>query len=206
MLSSHVVFSIAVQHGRTYEQFMDIMHHNALLAENPPNDLSYEAQTHLLHVPINVTRTKRIHKTYTVGENLCSILCSLHTPQTWVIITEDWCGDSAQNLPYIVMMAQVCPDNIRLLILQRDTYPDVIDSYLTNGTRSIPIMIGFHVSGEQIFRWGPRPAEAQAVMLTKKSEGVQREEMIEAVHKWYNTNRGKALESEMIEMLRPFSS
>lgn len=204
MLTPQEVFALAQTSGMTYEHFLTQMTINAQLANNPSASLTQDVLDHLPHIPLNLTRTNRIAKSYTVSDALRTALAQIAQPQTWVVITEDWCGDSAQNLPHLVKMVE-CTSHLDIRILLRDMHPQAIDTYLTNGTRSIPILIAFDYQGNQLFRWGPRPAEAQEVMLAKKAEGVARETMIEAIHVWYSKNRGKALEQEMLALLAPFA-
>ena len=41
---------------------------------------------------------------------------------------------------------------INLKIILRDTNPVIMDLYLTNGTRSIPIFVAFDEKGNELFR------------------------------------------------------
>lgn len=152
-------------------------------------------------ISLNLHRSKRIARTYKPDEVLIDLVKNVDTPQLWMVITEDWCGDSAQNLPYIAALAEL-NSNIDLRILLRDDNPDIMDHYLTNGiSRSIPILVAFEENGEELFRWGPRPAEAQELVDNLKSQGYSKNEFIEKLHLWYAKNRGKNLEKELIDSL-----
>ena len=118
-----------------------------------------------------------------------------------MVITEDWCGDSAQNLPYIAALAKM-NSNISLRILLRDENPDIIDQYLTKGiSRSIPILVAFDEAGEELFRWGPRPKEAQELVEELKANGYIKKDYIEKLHYWYAKNRGNNIEAELTKLL-----
>lgn len=150
---------------------------------------------------LNLHRMTRIEKYYVVNNNLKEVLLRIKTPQTWMIISETWCGDSAQNIPFIAKMAEV-NSNISLKIILRDANPEIMDLYLTNGTRSIPILVVYDESGKELFRWGPRPREAKKIFEDYKAEGFEKSVILEKLHLWYGRNRGKNLENEMIEALR----
>ena len=90
--------------------------------------------------------------------------------------------------------------NIDLRILLRDENPDIMDIYLTNGTRSIPKLVAFDENGNQLFEWGPRPKEAQRLIDQWKGEGIVKPELYEKLHLWYGRNRGKELEEEFLEI------
>ena len=54
-----------------------------------------------------------------------------------LVLAEDWCGDAIHILPFLARLTEAFP-NFDLRILPRDENPDLMDSHLTNGTRSIP--------------------------------------------------------------------
>jgi hypothetical protein len=123
-----------------------------------------------------------------------------------MLLTEDWCGDSAQNIPYIVKMAE-CNSMINLRILLRDQNTDIIDLYLSDSnSRSIPKLVAFNENGDELFQWGPRPKEAQELVRKLKSEGLSKEEYILQLHLWYGKNRRKNLELEFIQIIEELIS
>lgn len=124
------------------------------------------------------------------------------SPQIWMLITEDWCGDSAQNIPYIFKLAE-CNNNISLRLIPRDENPDIMDMYLTDGkSRSIPKLVAFDENGNELFQWGPRPEEAIKLVKDLKEQGFSKEEFEKKLHLWYAKNKGKNLEEEFIEILK----
>jgi len=148
---------------------------------------------------LNLQRSARVDKTYTVSEELERAIKKIKSKQLWMVLTEGWCGDSAQNLPYIVKMAEA-NSNIELKILLRDSNPDIMDQYLTNGTKSIPRLVAFDEEGNELFTWGPRPKKAQELINKLKSEGIVKPELYENLHLWYGRNRGKELEAEFLNI------
>jgi len=149
---------------------------------------------------LNLHRMTRIEKHYSVSEELKNLILQVVKPQTWMIISETWCADSAQNIPFIAKIAAVNP-RIELKIVMRDSNPDIMDLYLTNGTRSIPILVAFDESGEELFRWGPRPDEAIKLFEDLKTAGIEKAVRLEKLHLWYGRNRGAALESEIKKLV-----
>ncbi|MFA7290562.1 MAG: thioredoxin family protein [Melioribacteraceae bacterium] len=153
------------------------------------------------YTKLNLQRTSRVHKTYKVSEELKTVLSKINKPQLWMVLTESWCGDSAQNLPYIAMISEAS-DKIDLRILERDANLEIMDQYLTNGiSRSVPKLIAFDSEGNEIFQWGPRPVEAQKIVENAKLNNLPKEKFIEELHLWYGRNRGKAIETEFFELL-----
>ncbi len=150
---------------------------------------------------LNLQRSNRISKTYQINEQLKDLIKSFDRTHTWMVITEDWCGDSAQNLPYIVKIAELNP-LINLRILLRDQNLDVMDLYLTNGkARSIPKLVAFDENGNELFQWGPRPKAAQEVVDQAIQNGLDKNTYLEKLHLWYSEDKGRTLESEFFILL-----
>jgi len=82
-------------------------------------------------------------------------------------ITEDWCGDAMLNNPIIRRIAEAAGLDMRAVLRDADT--DLIDRYLTNGGRAIPMYILLNESGQVIGKWGPRAPELQDIVVTKRA-------------------------------------
>ncbi len=170
------------------------------LAETEPENLDPQAKELFEYKKLNLQRSTRIDKSYSMSEELKSVLDDMKEPQQWMVITEAWCGDSAQNLPYIAAVARES-SLIDLKIILRDSNPDIMDNYLTNGTKSIPVLVAFDKEGNELFKWGPRPKAAKELISQLKSEGIVKPELYEKLHLWYGRNRGKDIESEFVSIL-----
>lgn len=149
---------------------------------------------------LNLSRSSRIDKTYQPSEKIKEIIAKVNSKQIWMVITESWCGDSAQNLPYIAKISDLNP-NIELKIIYRDQNLDIMDMYLTDGkARSIPKLVVFDENGEEIFQWGPRPAELIDLVNQWKNE-MPANEWKEKIHYWYAKDKGVSLENELTRLL-----
>jgi hypothetical protein len=185
-----------VSSGLSYEEYSNVI--NSRL-EKYNSDETLKSKYELLK--LNQTRSSRIEKTYQSCTEAKEVLTSVNKPQVWMVITESWCGDSAQNIPYLKKLADENPLIIFKLLL-RDDNPDIMDLYLTNGTRSVPMLIAYDEEWNEIFRWGSRPAAAIELMNNLKTEGVEKGEIMRQLHSWYAVNKGKALENEICEIIR----
>jgi len=150
---------------------------------------------------LNADRMARIDKSVQLNENLVMSLKEMPCPVKWLIIVEAWCKDAAQNVPILNKMAESAP-NIQLRLVLRDENPEIMDQYLTNGTRSVPKLIIMDDQMEEITTWGPRPKEVQdMVMENKRTGAMPMPEYLKVVQKWYAKNKGAALQKEMVEVL-----
>lgn len=148
---------------------------------------------------LNIHRMERILKTYNPGKEIVDSVNKVTEPQRWLFLTEEWCGDSAQTLPYISKIISL-NENIKIGFLERDENPEIMDMYLTNGSRSIPKLIAFDENFNELFQWGPRPKEGQELVARLKAEGFSKQEFNEKLHLWYGRNRGKAIENDFIRI------
>ncbi len=104
---------------------------------------------------LNFQRSSRLEKTFVPSEETRQIFSNIIKKQKWILITESWCGDSAQNLPIIAKLAEL-NSLIDFKIVLRDSNLDFMDLYLTNGGRAIPKLIVFDENDNELFRWGPQ--------------------------------------------------
>jgi len=197
-MSESIYFDSRVQNGMTYEEFLDTIREK--VDAGAGNQKTENDEKLFGYVELNYSRKTRISKTYTPSATIQSVVESITEPQFWLVITEDWCGDSAQNLPYIVAISELNP-LITLKIIQRDANLDIMDLYLTNGSRSIPKLVAFSENGTELFQWGPRPQAAMDLVKKAKDSGETSAEFIPKVHSWYTLNKGASLEEEFVHLL-----
>ena len=113
-----------------------------------------------------------------------------------LVIAEDWCGDASSTIPIVARFADAVP-GMELRLLRRDQHPELMDRYLTNGARSIPIVIALNESFRELGHWGPRPAELQAWVLEHRPL-VPKAELYPQVRKWYARDRGETTLREVL--------
>jgi thiol-disulfide isomerase/thioredoxin len=83
-------------------------------------------------------------------------------------ISEPWCGDCVENLPIVAKLASLYPC-FDLLVFSRDDNLDIMDRYLTDGRRAIPVFVFFDNEGQEIGRFIERPPGARD-FLAKEAE------------------------------------
>lgn len=151
---------------------------------------------------LNHTRSKRLNGRVAVPEPLKELLTTLQPHQTWLVLTEAWCGDAAQNLPYLNAMAEASGGRVELRLLLRDENPELMDRFLTGGARAIPKLIALNPNDDVRFTWGARPSAAQAIVARwKENPSESKEEMYLRLHAWYAENKGAALFTEFAALL-----
>ncbi|PEN15131.1 thioredoxin family protein [Longibacter salinarum] len=152
--------------------------------DRPIGEVDREDRKMLHYLRYNWERSQKVEKAFSPSEELSSAVSSINEPQLWMVITEPWCGDSAFSLPVIKAAADT-NDNITLRILHRDDNLDVMDQYLTGGSRSIPKLVAFDSEGNERFTWGPRPENGQRLFNNLREQGRDKMEIIQELIAWY---------------------
>lgn len=185
--------------GMTYASYRQLM--GELLAENKTTGPN-QSEALLAYTRMNEQRMHRLDKTVQLRADIQAALKQIHRPMHWLILTEAWCGDAAQNLPALAAMA-ARNENIQVRLVLRDENLELMDQFLTDGGRSIPKLIAFDPENMEVLgSWGPRPAAAQMLYQGLKAEQVPFEEASTRLHKWYADNKNLDLQSEMLVALK----
>jgi len=156
------------------------------------------------YIRLNQSRSQRIAKTLQLQTALLARLEAIKDRMVWLVITEPWCGDSAQNLPLLAAAVAVNPDMLALKIVLRDDYPLLMNNFLTNGAKAIPKMIAFDaLLQHELFMWGPRPMLAQELLTAWKTDpaGKTWEDFEQELHTWYARDKTMATQTELIHLL-----
>ena len=182
----------------TYLQFKEFSEKNG--RDVNPDFLNEMERAYYDYRKLNLARVSRLEKLYKPTEGALNAISNIQNYQLWLVITEDWCGDSAQTLPVIVALANL-NKNIDLKILLRDSNPNLMDLYLTHGKRSIPKLVVFDKELNEIFQWGPRPLAAKSIADELNKKGIEKQEIIKQIHQWYAKDGGYSTEKEILELL-----
>jgi thioredoxin family protein len=116
-----------------------------------------------------------------------------------LVLAEDWCGDASNTIPVLARWVEQTA-GLELRIIRRDLYPEVMNRYLTNGARSIPIVIALDAAFQELGHWGPRPRELQAWVMENKPT-IPKEEFYPQVRRWYAMDHGESTIREVMEAM-----
>lgn len=156
---------------------------------------------------LNETRMNRLDKTMKITDENTLKLKSLKKEYIWLVISEGWCGDAAQLLPVVNKMA-LESGKIDLRIVLRDENDDLMNLFLTNKSKSIPIVIIVDKqTGELMGHWGPRPKAAITLIQDYKKEfGVVDETAKTNLQLWYLHDKGLSTQKEIIDLMLEIES
>lgn len=160
----------------------------------------YDNPEYIDYTRLNWSRMNRWMKTGKLSDEILRAVKKIDTQQQWIIITEPWCGDAAHSLPFLELLSRENPF-INTDYELRDSKPFRIKSYLTNGAKSIPQLIIRTADGKDKCAWGPRPKSCQKIYNKLVKEKAPFEEVKIVLQKWYNADKGKELQEELLDLL-----
>jgi hypothetical protein len=188
----------SVEAGMSYTEYNLLF--KQLVAEGRTTGESSEEKINF--TKLNWSRSKRLDKTGVIPEALAAKFQIDCPRQTWLVISEPWCGDAAQTLPFLNKMAALSP-NLQLTIVLRDEHPELMDAFLTNGSRGIPKLIMLNDAFEVLGTWGPRSAAATALVTDyKNAHGALDAQFKEQLQIWYNQDRGVSIITDVVEQFQ----
>lgn len=187
------------EQGMTYEEYRRLIDALIMVGRSTAH---HESANLLEYSKLNVVRMKRLDKTLELLPELQQVVEQVSSPQTWLVLTEGWCGDAAQIIPVLHKIEQLNP-NITLRMLLRDAHPELMDAFLTNGrSRSIPKLIALNAQSEVLFTFGPRPTVLQELFYHMKANAMGNDAVKEEIHRWYAQDKTFTTQQELLVLLK----
>ncbi|MFC5406910.1 thioredoxin family protein [Cohnella soli] len=90
-----------------------------------------------------------------------------------LIIAAEWCGDCLRNVPVVIKAMDKAGIPTEVFIMEE--HLDLMDEHLTNGGRSIPVVLFVDTGGHLLGKWGARPKYVQEAMDAFKAANPDRE-------------------------------
>ncbi len=151
---------------------------------------------------LNNQRMKRLDKQTKLHKETLTKTQKINREFTWLVLTESWCGDAAQTLPVINKFAEA-NKKIDLKVVLRDENEELMNKFLTNGSKSIPkLIVVDNASLEVVGSWGPRSAKASKIVTEyKEKHGKIDDQLKTDLQNWYNDDKGTHIEMEMLELI-----
>jgi len=189
----------SIEKAITYSEYRSLVKN---LLEEGKSTGPNQSEALLNYSLLNDKRMKRLDKTIKISDETIAKIKDIREPQTWLVLTEGWCGDAAQNLPVINKIAEENA-NINLKVVLRDENLDLMDQFLTNGGRSIPKLVALDADNKVINTWGPRPTIAtKMVQDYKEANGALDAEFKKDLQVWYNKDKGNNVQEDILTLVK----
>lgn len=189
----------SLQTARSYEEYKSLV---LDLMKKGKSTGPVQSEDRYNYTKINNQRMKRLDKQTRLSEEALSLAEKINADFTWLVLTESWCGDAAQTLPVINKFSEVS-EKIDLKVVLRDENDELMNHFLTDGNKSIPKLIVIdNKSKKVVSSWGPRSEKAAKLIKDYKNKhGKVDDKVKKDLQVWYNQDKGKQIEKEMISLL-----
>lgn len=190
----------ALAQGKNYTEYRT--HITDLLTEGKVTG-NTQSEALVGYSDLNTTRMKRLDKTIKSMDGFETATEKIKENHTLLVLSEGWCGDAAQALPVLNKMSEA-NNHLSLKIVSRDENLELMDLFLTNGGQAIPkVLIIKNSDLKVIGDWGPRPSDAQKMIMDyKKEKGLIDEQIKIDLQKWYLKDKGVSTQKEILEFFR----
>ncbi|MEO9512446.1 MAG: thioredoxin family protein [Flavobacteriaceae bacterium] len=188
-----------ISSSMSYGEYRDLVHN---LAKNRQTTGIDQLESLINYTELNDRRMNRWDKTLKVSPETETKISNNKKRLTLLVLSESWCGDASPSLPVMNKIAELNP-NIELRILLRDENLELMDEFLTNGSRSIPKLIVLDRENEEIVgEWGPRSSIAtEMAEAYKKEHGTLTSEFKQDLQLWYNKDKGQNILKDLLGLL-----
>jgi Thioredoxin len=181
-----------------YATYLDKI--QTLFANGNASVVDIDNNKEMLHYSeLNIGRMIRLNRTAKISDQNINLVNKIKENIRIIVITEGWCGDAAQVMPIVKHIIALNP-LLKLDIIFRDENTEIMDMFLTNGTRSIPKYIALDADTNVIGEWGPRPTPLIQFIAEKKAEAEKNTEISFdiklTIQKWYVADKTISTQNE----------
>jgi hypothetical protein len=118
-----------------------------------------------------------------------------------LVVAEDWCGDSAQSVPYIARLVDAGPERLAMRIVNSTVGRAIMEANLTpDGRQATPTVVVLREQGGAVASWIERPSVAQAWFL-ERQKSVMQQPLHDELMKWYADDAGRTTVAEIAALL-----
>jgi hypothetical protein len=197
-MKAEIEFGKYLERSMTYAEYVKLI--DDLLLDGKTTGPN-QSEAMFNYGKLNRQRMHRLEKTIELRADAVLAAKKAKPKMIWLILTEGWCGDAAQNIPIIEKIAAESV-NIETRYILRDENLDLMDQFLTNGARAIPKLIALDVETLKVIgTWGSRPDPAQELFNELKQRGVAGPLIKENIQRWYNADKAQTIQTELLKFI-----
>lgn len=185
----------------SFEEYLQLTHD--ILEQKVPRAGIYLNDNTFRYTGNNKLRMQKVLDNIVLNQKLYNLLSNLDEDWIWLVISEPWCGDASWGVPALCMIASAS-ERIDFRVLLRDTHPDVMRAYQTEGSDSIPKLVCLRKSDmAELGTWGPRPAVLQNIVMQFKNDpAFEYRESVRRIHAWYEEDMTRSIQDELTLLVK----
>jgi len=117
-----------------------------------------------------------------------------------LVVTEDWCSDSAYTIPYVAKLVGEV-EGLSMRLIGKEQGKQLMRFRLTPDYRAAtPTIVLLDESGQDVGCWVERPSELQDWFQANKRE-LEHDELYGQKYEWYEKDAGLSTLREIVELL-----
>ena len=123
-------------------------------------------------------------------------------PGQWklLVVAEDWCGDSANTIPYIAKLVDLV-DNVDMRIVNSTTGREIMEAHPTpDGRAATPTVVLLTDDYQHAGCWIERPLKL-ATWFFDNQDVLDEETLYEQKYAWYAEDAGQETVTEIVTLL-----
>ena len=153
---------------------------------------------------MNLKQSRDIRKNFKYNPGMEKKAKSYQANLKFLVISEGWCEDAAQIVPIVDRLAETIGAELKIVF--RDENLELMEEYHTDGSFSVPMVIGVTPEDEEAFRFGPRPAKAMEFTnrFKKDPDKYSKDDFIEDLDRFYLENHGQDIITEILELIEEY--
>jgi hypothetical protein len=137
----------------------------------------------------------------TVSPALITRMRALPDKRRLLVVTEDWCSDSANTVPYIARLVDGAPERLEIRLINSQLGKPVMEAHRTpDGRAATPTVVVLGVDGRVIGAWTERPSSVQTWFLEKQKTTMQKP-LHDELLAWYAKDAGTTTVAEIADIL-----
>jgi len=117
-----------------------------------------------------------------------------------LVVAEDWCGDSANTIPYVAKLVDVA-GNLDMRIINSTVGKAIMESHRTpDGRAATPTVILLTEDSEEAGCFVERPRYLQDWWLSNEDD-LSRKDLLDQKYAWYAEDEGQETLEEIVAMI-----
>lgn len=128
---------------------------------------------------------------------------ALQLPASWriLVVAEDWCGDSANTIPYLATFADSAAGKLLIRIVNSTDGKWVMERHRTeDGRAATPTVVILDAEGAEVGCWVERPRELAGWMRENRSK-LSHGDLLEKKYAWLDEDRGRSTVREILDQI-----
>ncbi len=118
-----------------------------------------------------------------------------------LVVAEDWCGDSANTIPYLATLVDSLGGRVELRMVNSTEGRWIMERHRTEDSRAAtPTVVILDPSGAEVGCWVERPSTLARWMRGEKGR-LSQDELLDRKYAWYAENRGRDTVSEILDQI-----